>query len=97
MVGMVATVPHRLQAFDKDSLRKSDSNAELRQIPDRMHHPLRDARPLKVGEAEHRGHILRIDHVADAERQRLSPHDDLVAGLARCLAIQRADWVDRDQ
>ena len=39
----------------------------------------------------------RIDHVTYAERQRLSPRDDLVAGLARCLAIQRADWVDRDQ
>src|ERR1700728_338221 len=46
-----------------------------------MHHPLWNARLLKVGKAECPGRILRVDNVADTERQRLSPDDDLVADV----------------
>src|ERR1700728_1245565 len=43
-----------------------------------MDHPLRDARLLEVGETEGPGSIDRVDDIADAERERLSPHHDLI-------------------
>ena len=82
MVGVVATVPHRLQARQQDAFEEVRlERSELRQIPDGMNHPLRNARLLKVGEAERPGRILRVDDVTDAKRQRLSPHHDLIADV----------------
>src|SRR5216683_8159739 len=51
---------------------------KFRQIQDRMDHPLRVAGLLQIGEAKAPGKILRVDHVAYPERQRLSPDHDLV-------------------
>src|SRR5215471_12921490 len=44
-----------------------------------MDHPLRNARLFEVGETEGPAGIGGIDHVTDAERQRLSPYHYLVA------------------
>src|SRR5216683_3945766 len=51
---------------------------KFRQIQDRMDHPLGVARLLQIGEAKAPGKILRVDHVAYPERQRLSPDHDLI-------------------
>ena len=48
-----------------------------------MHHPQRQPRLLEVGEAEIPGEILRVDHVADAKGQRLTPSHDLPADEQR--------------
>src|SRR5207245_2311517 len=71
--------------FEKVRLKRTD----LRQIQDRMDHPLRVARLLEIGEAEVPAQILRVDHVTHAERQRLAPHHDLITDEGR----QRAGLV----
>src|SRR3990172_2803288 len=48
-----------------------------RKIEYRMEHPQRQARLLQIGKAEAPAQILRIDDVADPERNRFAPGDDL--------------------
>src|ERR1700722_19463431 len=50
----------------------------LRQVQDRMDHPLCIARLLEIREAERPGGVLGIDHVAYTKGDRLAPNNDLI-------------------
>src|ERR1700730_15777770 len=51
----------------------------LRQVQDRMNHPLWVTRLLEIDKTERPGRVRRIDHVTDAECDRLAPDHDLIA------------------
>src|ERR1700730_11106115 len=71
-------VVHRLPGGRPNSLDEVGAEwSPGREVQDRMHHPQWQAGLLEVGETEVPGEILRINHIADTESQRLAPGHDL--------------------
>src|SRR5262249_6859227 len=78
-IGKVVVGPHRCEAAQPDCLQEIRAKAaEVRQMQNRMNHPLGLPRLLEVGETKSPCGVCRIDHIPNPKGKRLAPYYNLI-------------------